>query len=131
MCLLHCICTVNNKKKEDKQKLWVCSFFLSDSYCLSLNPEHGCRGVLEQYLCKTRQIFGQNCKWIIYVCNTRRTVSITKWNMLMKYNMAKTVWWQEFNYHDKQYVYALFLLSMSAHTCYHRNILGHQVKSQF
>ena len=27
--------------------------------CLSLNPEHGCRGVLEQYLCKIRQIVSE------------------------------------------------------------------------
>ena len=66
-------------KKEDKQMLWVCGYFLSDNYCLSLNPEHGCRGVLEHYLCKIRQFFWQNCKWIIYVCiNSRRTVSIKK-----------------------------------------------------
>ena len=45
--------------------------------------------------------------------------------------MAKNVWEQEFNYHDEQYVYTLFLLSMGAHACYHRNILGNEVKSQF
>ena len=58
-------------KKEDKQTLWVCSYFWSDNCGLSLNPEHGWRGVLEQYLCKIRQIFGQNCKWIFCECNTR------------------------------------------------------------